>query len=435
MKNPSIGVIGLGFVGLTLAVVNAKKGFNTIAMDVNKTKIENYKKSNLDFFEPKLDYYSKQSIKKKKIFFTNNFEDISKADIIFVTVGTPSLKNGQINLSNLKSVILKLKKLFKNKKSKHLIVIKSTVIPTTTSNIIFKELKLLKNIGLVVNPEFLREGSAIDDLLTPHLIVIGSRNKKDANKLEDYYKLFYKKKIEIIKTDFSSAELIKYTNNAFLATKISFINSIANICQNIPNTDVNIISKAIGKDSRIGPLFLQAGAGFGGSCLPKDLNALINYSKKFDNVNSLFTAVKEVNDLQPKRIISLMKKDGILSKNKTVSILGLSFKKNTDDIRESISIKLVNHLLKHELEIKVHDPMAINNFKKIFSNKISYFNDVNECVKNSDCCIILTDWDEYKKLKVNDFKKMKEKTIIDGRRILDATKFSSCNFKAIGLGN
>jgi len=288
MKKFSISVIGLGFVGLTLAVVNAKNGFKTVAIDVDADKIRNCKLGKPYFYEPLLKNYLLESIKTNKIQFTDNFNDVLKTDIIFITVGTPSSKDGKIDLSNLKKVVTKLAKTLKNKRTKHLIVIKSTVIPTTTSHLVSKAFCSLKNVGIVVNPEFLREGNAIRDLLNPHLLVIGSNKKQDEKKLEQYFKMFYKKKHEILRTDFTTAELIKYANNAFLATKLSFINSIANICQSLPNTDVDTIAKAIGKDSRIGPLFLKAGPGFGGSCLPKDLNALIKFSEKFDNVNTLF---------------------------------------------------------------------------------------------------------------------------------------------------
>ena len=201
-------------------------------------------------------------------------------------------------------------------------------------------------MDVVVNPEFLREGKAIKDILEPHLIVIGQYNKKSGDLLEKYYRSFYQKLPEIIRTDLTTAELIKYANNAFLATKISFINSIANICQKIPEADVNTVAHAIGKDSRIGPLFLNAGPGFGGSCLPKDLNGIIKFSDDLGNLNKLFKAVKQVNDTQPDRIIELMKEMKVLSPKKTVSILGLAFKKDTDDIREAVSEKLVRRIRK-----------------------------------------------------------------------------------------
>lgn len=434
MKTFNISVVGLGFVGLTLAVVNAKKGFKTIGIDVNKKKLDRLEKGQPDFFEPKLDKYLKKSLKQKKIEFTNDFNKILKTDITFVTVGTPSSNQGKIDLTYIKNASKQIAKILKKKKKKHLIVIKSTVIPTTTLKILFPIFSRVKNTRVVINPEFLRESNAINDLLNPHLIVIGENTPKDGDDLIKYYKQFYKKSPEILRTELTSAEMIKYANNSFLATKISFINSIANICQNIPNTNVDTIANAIGKDPRIGPLFLNAGSGFGGSCLPKDLNALIHFSKHFENSNDLFTAVKSINEKQPTNILKIMKSFGVLSKNHSVAILGLAFKKDTDDIRDSIAIKLVKLFTKFDMKIKVHDPMAMQNFKKLFSNNVTYCKTSIDCIKKSDVCIILVDWNEYKKLNEKDFlKNMNNTNIIDVKRILINKKFHKVNYKGIGV--
>jgi len=434
-----ISVIGLGFVGLTLAVTNAQKGFSTIGVDNKKEKINNLNKCQVDFFEPNLTKYLKKGLKLKKIQFTSDLKKaILETDITFVTVGTPSLKSGKPDLSYIIKSLTEIKNILNKKKKLHIVVIKSTLSPLTTQKIIlpiFGNLINKRNFGLVVNPEFLREGYAIKDILEPHLIVIGEQDKKSGNILKKYYTDFYKNPPEIIRVNFTTAELIKYTNNAFLATKISFINSIANICQKIPEVDVNKISYAIGKDKRIGSLFLQAGPGFGGSCLPKDLSGLINFSNEVGSSGSFFKAVKEVNNTQLELIINLMKKMNVLNKQKTISILGLAFKKNIDDIREAVSEKLVRKLLSLGLKINVHDPMAINNFREIFGNKIVYHKKIKNCLENTNCCIILTEWDDYKKLKQNDFiNTMKLPNVIDARRILDPTKFEKINFTALGLG-
>jgi len=435
MKNTKISVIGLGFVGLSLAVINVKKGFQTIGIDSDKKKLKNLQKAKIDFYEPNLSKYLKESINRNKISFTENLDKVLKTDITFITVGTPSTKDGKIDLTSLKKVISDLKKLLKNKSKKHLIVIKSTVVPTTTSQIVEPILKNLRNVGVVVNPEFLREGNALKDLIKPHLIVIGCDHEGDYKTLERYYKQFYKIMPDVIKTDFTTAEMIKYANNTFLATKISFINAIANICQKLPLVDVNTIAYAIGKDPRIGSQFLNAGPGFGGSCLPKDLSALIKFTDKFGNLNFFFKAVKNMNQLQLMQIIQMLKSMKLLNSKKIIAILGLAFKKDTDDLREAVSVKLVKNLLKKGLKIQVHDPMALINFKNTFHEKISYHKKIEDCLDGANCCIILTEWDDYKKLKTNVFRKtMKELNIIDARRILDPSKFSGFNFNAIGLG-
>ena len=425
----------LGFVGLSLAVINAKEGFTTIGIDSDKKKLKNLQKAKIDFYEPNLSQYLKESVKRKKILFTENLDDVLKTDITFITVGTPSTKDGKIDLTSLKIVISDLKKLLKNKSKKHLIVIKSTVVPTTTSQVVVPMLKNLRNVGIVVNPEFLREGNALKDLIKPHLIVIGCDHEIDYKTLEKYYKQFYNILPDVIKTDFTTAEMIKYANNAFLATKISFINAIANICQKLPLVDVNTIASAIGKDPRIGSQFLNAGPGFGGSCLPKDLSALIKFTDKFGILNFFFKAVENMNQLQLMQIIQMLKSMKLLNSKKVIAILGLAFKKDTDDLREAVSVKLVKNLLKKGLMIQVHDPMALINFKEIFHEKISYHKKIEDCLEGANCCIVLTEWDDYKKLKPNVFRKnMKELNIIDARRILEPNKFSGFNFKAIGLG-
>lgn len=435
-NKPVIAVVGLGFVGLSLAVVNAKYGFYTIGIDNNKNKLKNILAGNPEFFEPNLECYLKDSISKKTISFSSDLREVLKSDITFVTVGTPSRNDGKIDLSNLRSVVTNLSKILRKKRKNHLIVIKSTVVPTTTKNLILPLIQNNSKVGIVVNPEFLREGNAIRDLVKPHLIIIGYENSSDYDTLKNYYKLFYKNPPEILKTSPTTAEMIKYSNNAFLATKVSFINTIANICQNLPSVDVNKVAYAIGKDPRIGPQFLNAGPGFGGSCLPKDLSALIKFTDKFGKTNKLLKTVKEVNQLQPSKILDILQNMNMLKSKNKISVLGIAFKKDTDDVREAVSIKIVNGLLKKGLKVSVHDPMAIDKFRKIFGKKIDYHSNVNECLKNSDCCLILTEWDEYRNLKPSLFKKyMKKTNLIDARRILDPVKFSKLNFKAIGLGS
>ena len=436
MKKPKISIIGLGFVGLTLAAVSAKKGFDTIGIDIDSKKLIKNRKGVSDFYEPKLEEFLKESIKREKIKFTNDFKEISKTDITFVTVGTPSSNDGRINLSFMETAISSIIEILKTKKEKHTVVIKSTVVPTTTLHVIYPKFKKMKNVKLIVNPEFLRESLAIEDLLNPHLIVIGESKSGDSLELKKYYESFYKNCPEILITDFSSAEMIKYANNTFLATKISFINSIANICQNVPNADVKTIAYAIGKDPRIGSLFLNAGSGFGGSCLPKDLSALIEFSKKINYSNSILKSVKKVNEEQPKQIIEIIKKMGIYKKGNTISILGTAFKKNTDDVRDSKAIPLVKILLKDCMKVKIHDPMALDNFRKIFHAKIKYCKTVSDGISDSHCCIIMTGADEYKNLAPKDFQKnMKKVNVVDAIRILDHKKFKNMSFSAIGLGD
>ena len=313
------------------------------------------------------------------------------------------------------------------------------MIPGTTQkivkNILEKESgkKSGKDFGLVTNPEFLREGLAVDDLLKPHLIVIGENKKNDGIELKKYYKQFYKDCPEILFTDLSSAELIKYSNNAFLATKISFINSVSNLCEKVPGANVDDIAKAIGLDPRIGPYFLKAGPGFGGSCLPKDLTSFIHVYRSFDVAPTLFSSVKNVNNNQLNQIISILENKFNKFSGKTISILGLSFKENSDDIRESRSIKLIKNLLKKKSNVKVFDLLAINNTRKIFGEKIIYCNSIYDCFKNSDCAIIMNPDPYFTKISNKDFQSMKHKLVIDTRRIVEQKNFQGVEFIALGV--
>jgi len=434
MSKMKIGIIGAGFVGLSFAVVLAQKDFHVILIDKDVRKIKKIKENEPPFFEPKLSSYLSKSL--KMIESSSNFELLKKCDIIFITVGTPIGKNGMIDLNNVIQVGKEIGKKVLQSNSKPVIVLKSTVIPGTSQKI----LKVIENswnkvgkgFSLVTNLEFLREGKAIEDTKNPHILVIGGKDGIANKKVVNFYQNVYKQKIPIFLTNHETAELIKYANNSFLATKISFINQMANICENIPSASVDDIAKAIGIDPRIGKRFLNAGPGYGGSCLPKDLQALISYSEKLGELPSLLKAVQKTNDYQVSKIFNLVKKNLNGLNKKKISILGLSFKENSDDIRESVSIKLIKKLIHEKLNVMVHDPMAIQNTMKIFGDKILYSNVIDEVISNSDCLIIMTPWNEYKKLNSTNFQKMKNKLIIDTRRLFKNRKIEGKYF-AVGM--
>ena len=434
-----IGVVGLGFVGLTFASILANKGYDVIGVDTDKMKIKSIKCGKSPFYEPKLDNVLKNALTKKLILTENIKEVIEKCDLIFLTLGTPIDRNGNINLKIILSVCKKIGEILFKSKNRPIIIIKSTVIPSTTNNQIKKILekksnkKVGKGFGLITNPEFLREGKAVEDTLNPHLVVIGCNEKYDAKKLEKFYMKFYNQKILMIITNNTTAEIIKYANNSFLATKISFINSISNLCQTLPGTNVDEVAKAIGIDPRIGNQFLNAGPGYGGSCLPKDVQALIACQKNLGVESTLLNAVHQTNILQIEEIIKLIKKTVINLKNKRITILGLSFKEESDDIRESRSIKLIQMLLKKQSKITVHDPKAIKNTQLIFGNKITYNEKIVDAIENSDCVILMTPWKQYSKLQNSDFNGMRKKNIIDTRRILNIDD-NDINYIGLGIG-
>jgi len=433
-----IGIVGAGFVGLSFAAVLGSKGYQVIVHDVDAEKLEKIKAGKPPFFEPKLKSTLKNALKSSLELTSDIKKIVNGSDLIFITVGTPIGNNGSISLTYIKDVVNKIAKVLKKSKNKPVIVLKSTVTPGT-NNLIRKilEEKSGKKAGigfsLLSNPEFLREGSTIADTIKPHVVVMGGENTDAINKLAKFYKKFHASKIPFIITNPQTAEMIKYANNSFLATKISFINQIANICQSIQGTDVDDVAKAIGIDPRIGNQFLKAGPGYGGSCLPKDLQALIAFSAKSAQTPTLLKAVQKTNSEQIENLISFMKKILSTLKGKRITILGLSFKEDSDDIRDSVSINLIRRLLKYKTKIIVHDPMAIKNTKAIIGDKISYAKSISEALKKSECVVIMTPWKQYTKLNNKDLQLMKTKIIVDTRRLLSKKKLDA-KYYAIGLG-
>ncbi len=433
-----IGVVGLGFVGLSLSSVLASKGYNVFGIDIDKEKCDIINNGKSPFFEPGLEKILNLGLKKKLI-ISNNISLIKNCDMIFVTVGTPQKSNGSIELSMIKNAVSDIGNILSKNKKNSIVIIKSTVIPGTLQNVILPILekksgkKAGKEFGLLSNPEFLQESSAISDTKYPHVIVLGGHKTKYMKKAKEFFHNLHPN-VPIIETNHQTAEMIKYANNSFLATKISFINQLANICQNIPGANIDDVSKTIGLDPRIGSLFLNAGPGYGGSCLPKDVKAIMNFSSEI-GVSSIFlNAVEKSNQQQIDNIIKLIEKNCGNLKGKNITILGLAFKPKTDDIRDSISLKIIGKLLKKQAKIKVHDPMAIENVKKKFKNKISYTNSISDALKDSYCGVIMTAWPEYSKITNKNLKKMEKRIIIDSRRILK-NKNLDCVYNAIGIGN
>jgi UDPglucose 6-dehydrogenase len=289
-----------------------------------------------------------------------------------------------------------------------------------------------------MNPEFLRQGSAFADTSNADRVVIGGVDKKSIDTIQSLYKDFYTPKVPpIIRTSLATAELIKYASNSMLATKISFINTIANMCEKIPGADVKVVATAMGLDKRIGPLFLDAGLGYGGSCFPKDVKALIACSKAFGYNPDLLESVENVNKTQPLKAVEFCKEQLGSLKGKNIAILGLAFKPDTDDMREARVVPIINQLLTEGANITAYDPVAALVARTIFKDKIHYAKSAIQCLRDADCCILATEWPEFKKLTPEDFtKNMKQSILVDGRRIYNPEAFrAKLKFTAIGLGN
>lgn len=415
----NITVIGAGYVGLVTSVCFAELGNEVICVDNNLEKINMLNKSLVPIYEPKLQELILKNLKNGKISFYDKMdESISQSELIIIAVGTPATIKGEANLEYLFNAVEEIALRINSYK---IVVIKSTV-PVGTSKKINKIIKEIAkvNVDVAFIPEFLKEGSAIDDVFNPDRIIIGTRSKYAREVLIELHKPITS---NIIVTSEENAEMIKYASNAFLATKISFINEMANICERI-GTDIKEVASGMGMDKRINPYFLNAGIGYGGSCFPKDIKALIHMSESLDYEPRLLKSVVDVNEQQINMFVEkLLYILGEL-RGKTVSIWGLSFKPNTDDIRESPSLKVINFLLKTGCFIKVYDPLAMENTKTIYSvDLINYCQDPLDAAKDSDAICITTDWDVFKEVDIIKIKKlMRTPNIIDGRNIFDVEK-------------
>ncbi len=444
MNPERISIFGMGYVGLCSAVCFALRGFRTIGMDIDKTKIEAISEGRSPFFESGLETALRKSTAHGNLSLTTDVrEAVEGSDISFITVGTPTNPRGGIDLTCIKAISRNIGDALKQKLRYHLVVVKSTVIPGTTKNTVRSilekqsEKRCGPDFGLCVNPEFLKEGSAMQDTLNPDRIIIGEYDNRSGTTLQELYKRFYGEKIPpILRTNLTNAELIKYANNAFLAMKISFINQIANLCQRIPNADVEVIARGIGLDRRVEPSFLKAGLGWGGSCFPKDLTAFLRFSKSKGASQSLIEAALCLNQVQPLKAVKLAERllNGL--EDMRVAILGLSFKPGTDDMRNAVSIEIVKEFLRRKAKISAHDPVALGNAKRIFGDEVEYCRSALECICGADCAIIVTEWPEFSKLGPEDFiSRMRNSVVIDGRRLYDPKEFSSrLTYAAIGLG-
>jgi len=427
-----IGIIGSGYVGLVTGACFADLGNEVICVDSDKEKIDLLKKGTVPFYEPGLEELVRRNLKEKRLSFTGEIKEAVKNSlIIFIAVGTPPRPNGEADLTYIENVS---REIARHLNSYRLIVEKSTV-PVETGKWIEHTIRVFNRrkvkFDVASNPEFLREGSAIQDFLRPDRIVIGTESKRAREILSELYKPF---NAPIIFTDINSAELIKHASNSFLATKISFINAIANICEKV-GADVIKVAEGMGLDKRIGRAFLDAGIGYGGSCLPKDVDAFIHIAEKLGYDFELLKVVKKINENQREILLKKIKDSLWIIKGKNIGILGLSFKPNTDDIRNAPSLEIIDALLKEEANIRCFDPQAMPKAKKILKNRVLFCKDPYEVAKNADCLVIVTEWNEFKELDLLRLKKiMRQPVIIDGRNIYDPRKLKEMGFRYLGVG-
>ena len=430
-----IGVIGTGYVGLVTAVGLAELGQNVIGTDKITEKIEKISSGIVPIYEPGLEELLKANLKKGNLSFSTDLnKTIQSCDVIFVCVGTPQREDGSADMSQIEEVS---RMIAENLNSYKLVVEKSTV-PVKTSMWIKRTISLYKKneiaFDVASNPEFLREGSAVSDFLRPDRIIIGVETDKARDIMVEIYEKF---KDRLIITNIDTAELIKHASNSFLALKISYINLISELCERT-NADVKQVARGMGLDPRIGALFLRAGLGYGGSCFPKDIRALTKIGEDLGvNVNLL----KEADKINIDRIevfVEKIKKALWILKDKKFAVLGLSFKPETDDIREAPSIKVINKLLEEGALLRLYDPNAMDNMKEIFAEKppqIIYAQSLYEAVEEANALLVVTEWDEFKEMDLQRVKKaMANPIIIDGRNVFEPSNMQELGFEYYSIG-
>jgi UDPglucose 6-dehydrogenase len=429
-----ICMIGSGYVGLVTGVCLAEFGMEVICVDKDKAKIEMMSKGKSPFYEPGLDDLMEKNMKEGRLSFSTDLaHGVQASQVIFIAVGTPANHDGSPDLSQVEAVAREIAAYMTEYK---IIVLKSTVPVGTgkwVKGLIAEAVKGKVPFDMVSNPEFLREGAAVEDFFRPDRIVIGAESERAIEVMKEIYNAFYLIEAPFVITTIEAAELIKYASNAFLATKISFINEIANLRERV-GADVHDVARAMGLDGRIGRKFLHPGPGFGGSCFPKDTHALVHIGKKYDCEMEIVQSTIQVNERQKERMIEKIEEmtDGV--QGKTIGILGLAFKPNTDDMREASSIPIILGLQKKGARIKAYDPEAMQEAKKILQD-VTYCTGPYEVAEGSDAIVLLTEWNQFRLLDLKRIKGLlKEPVFIDLRNVYEPLHMREMGFRYCGVG-
>jgi len=430
----NIAVVGTGYVGLVTGTCFAEMGNHVVCVDIDKAKVESMKNGKVPIYEPHLDVIFERNLKQGRLNFTTDLASaIKDSKIIFLALPTPPGEDGSADLSYVLGVAGELGKIM----TEYKVIVNKSTVPVGTAEKVFEAIaaNCKTTFDVVSNPEFLREGFAVDDFMKPDRVVIGTDSEKARKMMSDLYAPFVRQGNPIYFMDARSSELTKYAANAFLATKITFMNEIANLCEKV-GANVDMIRIGIGSDTRIGKRFLFAGIGYGGSCFPKDVQALARTAQDFDYDFKVLTSVMEVNDQQRISIVDKIKTyfDNNL-KGKKIAVWGLAFKPDTDDIREAPALYIIDLLLKEGVIISSYDPEAANNVKKVFGDKIIYATDPYEAADGADALLIATEWSVFRTPEFDVLaRKMKSKVIFDGRNLYDPAKMQELGFYYYSVG-
>jgi UDPglucose 6-dehydrogenase len=429
-----IGIIGTGYVGLVTGACFAEFGLFVTCVDRDKKKIRSLKKGIIPFYEPGLQELVKRNVAQGRLEFSTTIKRaVVSSLVLFIAVGTPRRGDGSADLRYVEQVAGEIAETINGYK---VIVMKSTVPVGTGEKIrktVSRNLKEQTDFDIVSNPEFLREGSAIEDFMRPNRVIIGANSQQAIAIMRDLYKPLYLIETPFVITNIETAELIKYASNSFLATKISFINEMAGLCEKV-GADVHMVAKGMGIDKRIGSKFLHPGPGYGGSCLPKDTNALLKLAEQHDMELGIVKAATKANERQRESVLTKIKDALGVLKGKTIAVLGLSFKPNTDDIREAPSLYIIKKLMKEKASIRAYDPVSMKEAQKIIPS-IKYCKNAYEAVKGADALVIVTEWNQFRNLDLDRIKKLlKEPYFFDLRNVYEPRKLKEKGFKYFCTG-
>ena len=426
----NISIIGCGYVGLVVAAGLASLEHIVVCIDKDRAKVDSINRGKSPIYEEDLDeLLSSSIIRDKRLSASSEYVGIPDTAVTLICVGTGPDIEGNTDLTHIQDAAKELGEVLANKEGYHVVAVKSTVTPGTTEQLIIPLLekhsgkKVGQDLGVAVNPEFLQEGQALRCFLNPDRTIIGESDERAGDVIAEVYRRF---SAPVVRTNLATAEMIKYASNAFLTTKISFINEMGNICQNL-GIDVHEVARGMGHDPRIGSRFLNAGVGFGGSCLPKDLRTLIGVGKKAGYRPRLLESVLELNSNQAMKMVEIAKEKLEGLKNRSIAILGLSFKPGTDDVRDAPALKVIEALLNSGAAVKTYDPIATENAKQALPAGVEYCNSAVNAVREAECVLVLTEWDEFKNEEL-----YRGKIVIDGRGVLDPRKAEAfCNYHGI----
>ncbi len=443
MTKPKVCIAGTGYVGLVAGSCFADKGFDVVCSTLDERKVDLINQGKAPFYEKDLDPIVERAVGSGKMkAMKGRLEAIQMSDIIFISVGTPSLPDGSCDLRFIRGVAEEIGKAIKDDDRYRVAVVRSTVVPRTTRDVViplieeYSGKKAGEGFGICMSPEFLRQGNSVFDTYNPDRLVVGEFDKRSGDVLYDFYRQAYSEDLPVLRMSMESAELVKYAANSLLATKISFANEIANIAETIPGVDVKEVMDGAGLDNRLNRKFLDAGCGFGGSCFPKDVKALISFAKGNGYKPLVLDSVIETNLAQARHMVELAERELGSLEGKNITILGLAFKPDTDDMREAPAIKIINQLLEKNANVRAYDPVAMENSKTYWlkDKPVDYKDSIDAAIEGSDVVLVLTDWPHFKEITADRYKQLMPKpVVIDARRAHDPKTMDGVRYVGIGL--